>query len=218
MIEHIRRSMCGFCLLSGIFLMSCSGTPRQEGGPLQLVMMGPPGAGKGTQAKKIHEKFEIPHISTGAILRAEVARGTELGKAVQGIMERGDLVADDIVLKLIEDRLGEPDCEKGFILDGFPRTIAQARGLERILEREERGTLRVIDIAVPDEALMKRLLARKRADDTPETIENRIRIYHEKTAPLIEHYLGRGELSRVNGDQSIDAVFQEIDGLLVGKN
>ncbi|NIM19192.1 MAG: adenylate kinase [Candidatus Latescibacteria bacterium] len=187
---------------------------KQEKIPLQLIIIGPPGAGKGTQAKKIKEKYAIAHISTGAILRAEVAEETELGNKVKDVMERGELVADEIVLDLIEKRLSEPDCKDGFILDGFPRTIRQAEGLEPILSKRGNAQIRVVDLNVPDEVLMERLLARKRADDTKETIQNRIKVYHEMTTPLIEYYEKKGVLIRVNGDQSIEEVFKDIDEIL----
>lgn len=205
-------------LLVGLLSLSCvkeyGGEGKSGSAPMQLVMIGPPGAGKGTQARKIAEKYNVPHISTGAILRAEVAKATELGKAVEGVMARGELVADDIVLELIDNRLSEPDCDAGFILDGFPRTIAQAEGLETILAKQDKGSIRVIDLAVPDEELMSRLLARKRADDTEETINNRIKVYYEKTQPLLDYYSGKGLLVRVNGNQSIEGVFDEIDAFL----
>ncbi len=185
---------------------------------MQIVVMGPPGAGKGTQARKIMERHGIPHISTGDILRSEVARDTELGRQVKGIMVRGELVEDRIVLDLIDARLTEPDCDKGFILDGFPRTIPQADGLERIFEKQGKKGLLVIDIAVPDDVLMTRMLARQRVDDTEKTIANRIRVYHERTAPLIAYYEERGLLVRVDGNQSIEAVFAEIDAVLAAEN
>ena len=177
---------------------------------MDLLLFGPPGAGKGTQAKKIAELYEIPHISTGAVLRTEIEKDTELGRQVKAVIERGDLVADEIVLKLVEIRLGEPDCGKGFILDGFPRTLGQSEGLDANLS--ERGTpgLIAINLSVPDEVLLKRLLSRGRADDTRETIRNRIRIHNEKTAPLVEYYAGSGVLMEINGDQTIDAVFADI--------
>jgi adenylate kinase len=200
-----------------VLLGPCGCTGQQEGPPMQLVIMGPPGAGKGTQAKKVHEKLGIAHISTGAILRDEVAYGTELGNKVKDIMERGDLVDDETILRLVEGRLQEPDCADGFILDGFPRTVAQAEGLDVILGRQKRGDVYVIYLQVPDDALVERLLKRKRADDTRETITNRIAVFHEETAPLIGYYEKRGKLVRINGNQSIDGVFATIDELLSGR-
>lgn len=201
-----------FCLLScAVFAdEERPADDGKEGSELRLVIMGPPGAGKGTQAEKISKQYGIAHISTGAILRAEVAKGSKLGHQVEETMKKGELVTDDTVLRLVEERLRDPDCRDGFILDGFPRTIAQAEGLEKILERQHRGPVSVIDLVVPDEALSKRLLARGRADDTEETIKNRIRVYHENTAPLIAYYKKRGQLIRVNGDQPIADVFSTI--------
>ncbi|UCG53830.1 MAG: adenylate kinase [Candidatus Latescibacterota bacterium] len=181
---------------------------------MQVIIMGPPGAGKGTQAKKISEKYRIPHISTGDILRAEVEKGSELGGKVKDIMERGELVADEIVLGLVEKRVVEPDCGRGFILDGFPRTIPQAEGLDKILEKHGTAGIWVIDLVVPEEELLRRLLARKRPDDTESTIRNRIRVYHEKTAPLIHYYEKKKALFSINGDQPIGKVYLEIDSVL----
>lgn len=211
-MKRKKGSIVSLVMVIASLIMACGGggASDQETAAIQLVVMGPPGAGKGTQARKIKEKYGIPHISTGDILRAEVARGTELGKQVAGVMERGELVADDIVLDLVDARIAESDCDNGFILDGFPRTIPQAEGLQTILEKQGKGPVTVIDIAVPDDKLTARLLARKRADDTEETIRNRIEVYHRATAPLIEFYTNRTTLLRVNGDQTIDDVFREI--------
>jgi len=203
----IRTRLFVLALAAGIF--SCSGESR-DATTRQFVMLGPPGAGKGTQARQMRDEYGIPHISTGAILRAEADRGTELGVEVKEIMERGELVADEIMLQLVEARLQEPDCAGGFILDGFPRTIEQAEALGGILAKLGKGPVTVVSLAVPDGVLMERLLARKRADDTEDTIRNRIRIYHEKTAPLLEYYKGVGTVIQIDGDQSIEDVFKEI--------
>ena len=181
---------------------------------LQLIILGGPGAGKGTQAEKITENFQLCHISTGAILRAEVAKGTELGNMVKGVMESGGLVADSIVLHLVEQRLQEADCQSGFILDGFPRTIPQATGLETILQRRGDESIRVLYLAVSDDEMTRRLLGRGRADDTEETIQNRIATFHEQTDPLVEYYQEKGVLIRVNGEQSIEEVAAAVDAVL----
>ncbi len=184
--------------------------------PLQLIMLGPPGAGKGTQARKIEEKFVIPHISTGDILRAEVERKTNLGKEIEDVMKRGELVADDIILRLVEARLSEPDCRKGFILDGFPRTIAQAEELDSFLKQRGREKLYVIYLMVTEEICLERLMARRRLDDTEEIFRTRIKVYHEQTAPLIDYYFERGAIIRINGVQSIEDVFHETEERLAG--
>lgn len=181
---------------------------------LQLIILGGPGAGKGTQAEKITENFQLCHISTGAILRAEVAKGTELGNMVKGVMESGGLVADSIVLHLVEQRLQEADCQSGFILDGFPRTIPQATGLETILQRRGDESIRVLYLEVSDDEMTRRLLGRGRADDTEETIQNRIATFHEQTDPLVEYYQEKGVLIRVNGEQSIEEVAAAVDAVL----
>ncbi len=207
-------------------LYSCGGgdtsqqqedTAQIKSETLQLILIGGPGAGKGTQAKQIKEAFNIAHISTGQILRDEVAKGSELGNMVKGIMERGELVEDKIILNLIENRLKEPDCESGFILDGFPRTLEQAEELEPILERRGDTSLKVLLLAVSDEELTKRLLSRGRADDTEETIKNRIQKFHNETADAIEYYQKKGNLIRINGEQGIEAVAAEIAGVLGAK-
>jgi adenylate kinase len=191
---------------------SCTSEKNERSTPIQLVIMGPPGAGKGTQAEKLSKKYGVPHLSTGEMLRAEVSRGTELGKRIKEVMDRGDLVEDPIVMGLLAARLLDPDCDQGFILDGVPRNLDQVQALESILSQRGKGTdLIVIDLAVPDEELKKRLLARHRADDTEETIENRLQVYYDETAPLVSYYQDIGVLISINGNQSINDVTKEIE-------
>ena len=163
---------------------------------MRLILLGAPGAGKGTQAEIISEKYNIPQISTGAILRAAVAAQTDLGKQVETIMKSGGLVPDEVVIALVKERFGQPDCANGFILDGFPRTIAQAEALKQMLEERGQKLTAMIDIQVAEETLMARLLRRAtiegRADDNEETIKKRFAVYHNQTAPLIEWFKGQG--------------------------
>ncbi len=207
-------------------LLSCQQADHEKGtaeaakaemtvkAPLQLIIIGGPGAGKGTQARRIKDAYGIAHISTGAILRQEVADSTELGMKVQEVMARGDLVADDIILNLIEKRLKQPDCDPGFILDGFPRTLEQAQSLAPILQRRGNANIKVLLLEVSDEEMEKRLLGRGRADDTAETIKNRIAKFHRETSQAINYYQQSGILIRVNGEQSIEDVAAEIDTVL----
>jgi adenylate kinase len=206
-----------------LLILSCGGGEQNEmqsgarekpAQLLQLIIIGGPGAGKGTQAAGIKEKYGVAHISTGEMLREEVAKGSELGKRVAAVMERGDLVADSIILRLIDERLKQPDCEKGFILDGFPRTLEQAEGLEPILQKRGNADVKVLLLEVSDGEMTKRLLGRERADDTEETIKNRIQKYHNETVEAIEYYEKKGNLIRIDGEQSIEDVFAEIAGAL----
>jgi adenylate kinase len=169
----------------------------------RLIFMGPPGAGKGTQAKIICSEYSIPQISTGDILRASIQNGTEMGLKAKRFMDAGDLVPDEVVIGIIKDRLNESDCSKGFLLDGFPRTIDQAKALDELLKALNIKLDAVINIAVPDTELLRRLLERAkiegRADDNEETIKNRLANYNSKTFPLLEYYSKAGALKEIDG-------------------
>ncbi|HEV3478377.1 MAG TPA: adenylate kinase [Gaiellaceae bacterium] len=181
-------------------------------------MLGPQGSGKGTQAKRIEVEYGIPHIATGEMLRAAIAEETELGRRVKPILESGQLVPDDLMIELIRERLAQPDAENGFILDGFPRTTPQADALDAMLDEIGRGLSIVFEFQLPDDEARRRLLRRAalegRADDTPETIEKRLALYHEQTEPLVGHYRLRGNLVGIHADGSIDEVFAEVQEAL----
>lgn len=177
---------------------------------LRIVMVGPPGSGKGTQAERLVENLGVPWISTGQMLREAVASGSELGERVSGILAAGELVDDDTMAEVVRDRLARPDARHGFLLDGYPRTRGQAETLSAILEQHGVKLDGVVFIDVPEEELVKRALARKRADDKEDVIRNRLSVYREKTEPVIEYYKGFGLVEPINGDQSIDEVTMEI--------
>ena len=181
---------------------------------LRAVMLGPPGSGKGTQAALISERVGVPAISTGDMLRDAVAAGSSLGDRVRGILESGELVDDETMADVIEARLAEPDAEKGFLLDGYPRTTGQAETLDRILDGRSQALDLVLLIEVPEDELIRRALARQREDDTEDVIRTRLEVYRQQTAPLIDHYRSRGVLEAVDGNQPIDAVQNDIQGLL----
>lgn len=180
---------------------------------VKLVFLGPPGAGKGTQAEVIAEFYQVPHISTGDILRTNVAEKSPLGIQAKEYMDRGDLVPDQLILDMVQKRLENPDAENGWILDGFPRTVTQAEEFAKKLlsgsssENEiESNSFKVINLEVPDGILVTRLLSRGRQDDNEETIKNRLQVYYQQTQPLIEFYQARQQLVTVDGNQSVDVV------------
>lgn len=208
---------------------------------MKLIMLGPPGTGKGTQAAFISKKYNIPSISTGDIIRANIANGTEIGKQVSEIIKSGNLVSDDIVIKMIEDRIKDEDCKNGFILDGFPRTVAQAEAAEKMGINVDK----VIDINLPFDIIVERVSGRRvcpkcgasyhvssapmsdgvhcdkcgeaviqRHDDEPEIVRNRLRVYEEKTAPLTDFYKAKGILFEVSSEGEIPEVTQRIFAIL----
>ena len=206
---------------------------------MKLILLGAPGAGKGTQAAKLVEEFATPHISTGDILRAAVKNQTELGKKAKGYMDAGDLVPDSLIIDLMDERLREPDCEKGFILDGFPRTTAQAVALDDMLVRLERPLDAALLVDVDPEVIIKRLTERRcckecgyigtaadatcpkcggemyqRDDDNETTVRNRLDVYAKSTSPLIDYYKGKGLLKSVDGDRPVDTVYVDVKALL----
>ena len=212
---------------------------------MRIIMLGAPGAGKGTQAKKIAAKYGIPHISTGDIFRANIKNGTELGNKAKTYMDQGLLVPDELVCDLVVDRIQQDDCKKGYILDGFPRTIPQAESLDKALQAIGEKMDYAIDVDVPDENIVKRMGGRRacvgcgatyhlvyaptkkegicdvcggelilRDDDKPETVQQRLGVYHEQTQPLIDYYKNQGILREVDGSVDMEDVFKEILNIL----
>jgi adenylate kinase len=185
---------------------------------LNVLLLGPQGAGKGTQAKRISAEYGIPQIASGEILRAEMAAGTELGRRVQEVYDRGDLVSDDLMIELIRNRLEQPDTEAGFVLDGFPRTTVQAEALASMFSDIGRSFNVAFALQIPDEVAFERLRLRAelegRADDTDEAIKRRLDNYHRETEPLIEHYRTRGNLVPVRGHRTENEVFADIQAAL----
>ena len=206
---------------------------------MKLIFLGPPGAGKGTQAEKISELYGIAHISTGDMLRSQMREGTPLGAEAKGYIDRGELVPDELIVAMVAERIKEEDCANGFLLDGFPRTVSQAEALNGISDIDM-----VIDIAVPAERLMERIGGRRmcsgcgagyhtssyhkdtcekcgaslyiRDDDRPETVKHRITVYERQTKPLIDYYREKGNLSRVHGDNTPDRVFDDVAAAIKG--
>jgi adenylate kinase len=187
--------------------------------PLDVVILGPPGAGKGTQGKLISAEAGIPHINTGEMFRAECAAGSELGERVKEILDAGDLVPDELTIEVVRARLDQDDTANGFILDGFPRTLAQAEALDQVLTEIDRGELSaVLDFEVSDHLAVQRLLGRSavegRSDDLPDKVRHRLDLYHEKTEPLIDYYRSRGLLVPIHADRSVEEVYSEVQQAL----
>ncbi|MEZ2332200.1 adenylate kinase [Mesorhizobium sp. RCC_202] len=191
---------------------------------MRLILLGPPGAGKGTQAQRLVEKHGIPQLSTGDMLRAAVQAGTEVGKRAKAVMDAGELVSDAIVNAIVAERIDQADCANGFILDGYPRTLVQADAVEAMLAERGIALDTVIELVVDDKALVGRIVKRAedakaagqpvRKDDNPEVFEERLREYYKKTAPLTGYYYAKGKLKTVDGMASIDAVTAEIGKVL----
>ena len=212
---------------------------------MKIIMLGAPGAGKGTQAKQIADKYSIPHISTGDIFRANIKNGTELGKKAKQYMDQGALVPDELTCDPVMDRIQQDDCKNGFVLDGFPRTIPQAEALDAALGKINEKMDYAIDVDVPDENIVNRMSGRRaclncgatyhlisippkvegicdrcgseivlREDDKPETVQKRLKVYHEQTQPLIDYYKNQGILKSVDGTQPMDEVFKAIVTIL----
>jgi adenylate kinase len=180
----------------------------------RLIFLGPPGAGKGTQAKVLSDSCQVPHISTGDILRAAVKAKTELGLKAEGYMSAGELVPDDLILDLIRERLNQEDTANGWLLDGFPRNVEQAEFLSELLDEIEQTCEFVINLEVPDDMLVARMLSRGRADDKEEVIRNRLDVYREQTEPLIAFYRERQMLRSVDGSQEMDVVTSELQTIV----
>ena len=212
---------------------------------MKIIMLGAPGAGKGTQAKKIAAQYSIPHISTGDIFRANIKNNTELGQKAKTFMDKGELVPDSLVVDLIMDRFKEADCANGYVLDGFPRTIPQAEALDNALKANGEKVDYAINVEVPDENIINRMSGRRacvgcgatyhikynptkvegicdacgeklilRDDDKPETVKNRLSVYHEQTQPLIDYYKKAGVLAEVDGTKDMEEVFKDIVNIL----
>jgi adenylate kinase len=189
---------------------------------MNIILLGPPGAGKGTQAKILVDGQGLVQLSTGDMLRAAVASGSELGQQAKAVMEAGKLMPDDIMVQIISDRISDPDCANGFILDGFPRTTAQAEALDRMLNEKGLPLDHVIEISVNDSVLIDRINTRvaetpeaeRRDDDNAETLKHRLEVYHEQTAPILPYYAGRGMLKKVDGMKQIDEVSKQIEAII----
>jgi adenylate kinase len=185
---------------------------------LDVIILGPPGAGKGTQASRIAEDAEIPHIATGDIIRAMKDEDSQLGREVKAVYDRGDLVSDELMIELIRGRLSQPDTDVGFVLDGFPRTLPQAESLDALLEELDRSVTVVLHFLLPDEVAVERLhgrsVAEDRSDDTADVVRHRLDVFHRQTEPVVEHYRTQGILVGIHADRTVDEVFAEVQDVL----
>lgn len=183
---------------------------------MKLILFGPPGAGKGTQAEKIESHYNIPHLSTGNIFRYNIKNETDLGKKVKSILDAGELVPDEIVVDLVVDELQKPEYKNGYILDGFPRTIPQAEALDKFLSSRDTNIDIFLTLTVPEQELIDRILSRAegRSDDTPEKIKRRLDVYHKDTSPVLNYYKKQGLVKEINGMGTIDEIFDRIKGAL----
>ena len=187
---------------------------------MNIILFGPPGAGKGTQAQRIVDRHSVVQLSTGDMLRAAIAAGSELGLQAKSLMDEGKLVPDDVIIGMIADRMNDEDCKNGVILDGFPRTIAQAKALDAMFAAGHIQLDQVIEIQVDEAALFARIENRAaesgdaRSDDTAEVLEQRLKVYHKNTAPVLPYYRDKGQLNIVDGMQSIEEVAAQIESLL----
>ena len=177
---------------------------------MRLILIGPPGAGKGTQCQRLAGMLQVPHLSTGELLRAAVREGTPTGRQASTYMDQGQLVPDSIIVGMVNQRLQSPDCREGCLLDGFPRTLSQAATLDELLERQAMSVDGVIELAVPRDELVRRMLARKREDDDPEIFSRRIVSFEEQTAPLLDYYARQGKLASIDGLGSADEIFERV--------
>lgn len=181
---------------------------------MRIILIGPPGAGKGTQCQKLVDHLRVPHLSTGEMLRAAVRSGTPEGMRAASYMDQGQLVPDSIILGMVTKRLEAADCRDGCLLDGFPRTLPQAATLDELLERRAMSVDGVIELAVPRDELVRRMLARKRADDNPEVFSKRIASFEVQTAPLLDYYQRQGKLASIDGLGTADDIFERVKAAL----